>query len=343
VGVAEVVGAQIANPAPPVASPVHPVELSRAEEIRRQRQLTEQQDEKFRNQIEKVGLIGAGVVAVCVVIYLISAKGMESRLGWPYWDGRESVAEYARRAGLPATKEVNLSGERMQLVLIPAGKYTMGSPATEKKQNDNETQHEVTLSEPFYMGKYEVTQGQWQAVMGSNPSGFKGSNNPVERVSWDDIQGFMRQAGNGLKLPTEAQWEWACRAGTKTQFHTVGLFSWDSDADLGRAGWYYTGADSTSTRSVGQKQANAFGLYDMHGNVMEWCADWHGDYPAGAAKDPAGPASGTASRPYRVLRGGSWYGNPGFCRSASRLGSSPDYRINFIGFRVVVRISSRTP
>lgn len=260
------------------------------------------------------------------------AKAISDSLGWPLWDGKESVADYAQRAGLPATKDIDLSGERLELVLIPAGKFTMGSPANEEGRFNNETQHEVTLSAPFYMGKYDVTQAQWENVMGSNPSSFKDSKSPVESVSWNDAKRFLARTGNGLKLPTEAQWEYACRAGTTTRF-----YSGNSDADLERAGWYNTGGDTISPHPVGEKQANAFGLYDMHGNVYQWCEDWLGDYESSPKTDPNGPTTGA----HRVLRGGSRNYHPADCRSANRCGENPGERFYYVGFRVVVPVVAR--
>jgi len=232
-------------------------------------------------------------------------------------------------------KEIVHEATGIELVFIPAGKFLMGSPAGEAQRDNDETQHEVTISKPFYMGKYEVTQGQWQAVMGSNPSYFKGGDRlPVETVSWDDCQEFLRKAGTGLRLPTEAEWEYACRAGTRTPFNMGETISTDQANyegnfvyGSGRKGEY-----REKTVEVGSFAPNAWGLYDMHGNVWEWCADWYGAYPGGAATDPTGAGSGQG----RVLRGGSWYDVPWYCRSAFRGGLKPDARDLNFGFRVVV-------
>ena len=218
------------------------------------------------------------------------------------------------------------------MVWIKPGTFEMGSPSSEEGRDDDERQHRVTLTKGFWMGKYEVTQAQWQAVMGSDPSRFKGSNLPVEQVSWNDCQEFIRKLnakGQGtFRLPTEAEWEYACRAGSRTRF----CFG-DSDSDLGEYGWYGSNWGGT-THSGGQKRPNAWGLYDIHGNVWEWCQDWYGDYPSGNVTDPRGPGTGT----YRVVRGGGWYYAPARCRSALRSGNAPGNRRGRLGFRVV-----RTP
>jgi len=241
------------------------------------------------------------------------------------------VAAYAKEHGLEPAMSLDLgNGVKLELVLIPAGKFMMGSPETEKDRLSDETQHEVTISQPFYMGKYEVTQEQYEAVTGTNPSLFKDAKNPVENVSWDDAQEFCKKlsakTAKTVRLPTEAQWEYACRAGTETRF-----YSGDADDDLDGVGWYFSNSGIT-TYPVGAKKPNAWGLYDMHGNVWNWCADWYGKYELGAATDPTGPTTGTS----RVLRGGSWYGYPWFCRSAFRSIDSPVVRGIAVGFRLML-------
>jgi formylglycine-generating enzyme required for sulfatase activity len=242
----------------------------------------------------------------------------------------------AREAGVPVAKEVQLpSGEVIRMVYIPPGTFEMGSPETEEGRYDDETQHRVTLTNGFYLGIHEVTQGQWQAVMGENPSHLKGTARlPVEEVSWNDVQGFLGKAGGGLRLPTEAEWEYACRAGTRTPFwtgETVGTEQANYDGDFvygnGRKGEYR--GKTTVVESFGP---NPWGLYDTHGNVWEWCADWCGDYPSGPVTDPTGPRRGEC----RVLRGGSWGLIPGSCRSADRCMASPGNRSSLIGFRVAM-------
>ncbi len=223
----------------------------------------------------------------------------------------------------------------MKLRLIPAGEFTMGSPATESDRGDDETQHGVSITKPFYLGVTEVTQEQYQKVMGTNPSYFKGPQNPVEKVSWADAVEFCgklsampaeKTAGHVYRLPTEAEWEYACRSGTTT------AYGFGDDASrLGYYGWFNGNSDS-KTHPVGEKKPNAWGLYDMHGNVWEWCQDWGGDYPSGSATDPTGATSDL----YRVRRGGGWYGNAGYCRSAGRgRGDSPEGRYDRLGFRVL--------
>ena len=171
----------------------------------------------------------------------------------------------------------------------------------------------------------------WQAVMGSNPSFFKGDNLPVESVSWNDCQEFIkklnqRDPGKGYRLPSEAEWEYACRGGTATKYH-----SGNSESDLGRVDWY-SGNSGSKSHSVGQKSPNGWGLYDMHGNVWEWCEDrWHADYN-GAPTDGSAWTSGSSG--HRVLRGGSCYYYPKFCRSAERYGDDPDTRFKNYGFRL---------
>ena len=324
---------------------------------------------------------------------------------YPLWDGHESVADYAMRSGLPPTRTLDLGGGvKMELVLIPAGKFIMGTPEYEKsvvgqtmvgisgsvlfavmllllvrarmkrrrlqfsmafmllmtfvasvgvwggvrwnealKHSDDfpneHPAHTITLTQPFFMGKYVVIQEQYQAVTGTNPNHFIGKDNPVDTVSWDEAQAFCKklteQTKQTVRFPTEAEWEFACRAGTRTVYH-----SGDKEADLSRAAWYDANSKNT-THKVGQKEANGFGLYDMHGNVFQYCQDWYGEdyYGKSEAENPQGPAQGAA----RVVRGGSWGSDPRFCRSAGRINSAPVLRFAFRGFRVVVAApSSRT-
>jgi formylglycine-generating enzyme required for sulfatase activity len=205
----------------------------------------------------------------------------------------------------------------------------MGSSPIEKDRSQDEAQHRVTLTKGFYLGVYEVTQAQWQAVMGGNPSFSKGDNLPVEGVTWDDCQEFCKklsaQEGKSYRLPTEAEWEYGCRAGTTTAF----CFG-DEVSQLGEYAWYWDNS-GRRTQPVGQKKSNAWGLYDMYGNVGEWCQDWYGNYDGDAA-DPVGP--GQASN--RVVRGGSWDDDPRFCRSAIRGRFVPGSRLSILGCRLAL-------
>lgn len=224
---------------------------------------------------------------------------------------------------------------------IPAGTFTMGSPADELERYSNETQHQVTLTQSFYMQTTEVTQGQWIAVMGSNPSYFPncGDDCPVEYVSWDDIQLFItalnQQTGQSYRLPTEAEWEYTARAGSSTAFAngdiTVTGDSCDSDSNLDAMGWYCANSNFT-THPVAQKQPNAWGLYDMHGNVEEYCQDSYGNYPTEAVTDPTGPTSGSG----HVHRGGNFEGLARHSRSAIRFADESISRFRRIGFRLVL-------
>ena len=216
---------------------------------------------------------------------------------------------------------------KLEMILIPAGKFMMGSPVSEKGRGGDETQHEVVLTKSFYMGKYEVTQEQWEAVMRNNPSSRKGAKFPLTDISWEDCQNFIKKLNaktdGGYRLPTEAEWEYACRAGTSTAYY-FGDSLTKNDANY----------NTLSTKPVGNYKPNVFGLYDMHGNAREWCEDWYGDYPSGAATDPKGPAKGED----RVLRDGSFYLAASKARSSGRIGGSPTFRFSNNGFRL-----ARTP
>ncbi|MCY2987641.1 MAG: formylglycine-generating enzyme family protein [Planctomycetota bacterium] len=239
---------------------------------------------------------------------------------------------------------VNSSG--MKLRLMPPGEFLMGSPEADSKvSSDEKPQHRVQITKPFYLDVYEVTQAQYQKVMGSNPSNFKGESLPVETVSWEDAVAFCkrlsklpaeRAAERTYRLPTEAEWEYACRVGSTSKF-SFG----DSDAEVGKSVWYDKNSGNT-THPVGGKQANAWGLYDMQGNVWEWCSDWYGTFRAGTASDPSGPGSASD----RVSRGGSWLDNARHCRSASRSMGGPANRLGYRGFRVafsLVEVSTSKP
>jgi len=234
----------------------------------------------------------------------------------------------------------------LELVRIPKGEFMMGSPATEAGRLDDEIQHRVTLTKDFFLGKYEVTQAQWQAVMGNNPSYFRGLRLPVENVSWHDaIQFCETLTATGHRegwlpenwkftLPTEAQWEYACRAGTDTPFSygsssDASKMNFDGNNPYGGAN---RGVDRQSTVEVGSLgYRNNFGLYDMHGNVWEWCLDYYGSFSRGAVSDPV-----CESGSDRVLRGGCWFSYAMGCRSASRNYYYPALRPISVGFRLAL-------
>jgi formylglycine-generating enzyme required for sulfatase activity len=233
----------------------------------------------------------------------------------------------------PETLTVDLGGGvTMELVLVPAGTFTMGTNDTDYSRLEHSRPvHTVTISQAFYMGKTEVTQAQWHAVMGTSPSDFTGDKRPVEQVSWNDCQTFCTtlsaSAGRTIRLPSEAEWEYACRAGSTTRY----CFG-DDVGQFGDYAWYYSNSGS-QTHDVGGKLPNAWGLYDMHGNVWEWCQDlWHEDY-TGAPTDGSAWMTGGDSTG-RVLRGGGWDTYDYNCQSAYRYRLRPDNRYNPYGFRV---------
>ncbi len=233
----------------------------------------------------------------------------------------------------------------IEMVWCPAGEFLMGSPTSEKDRGDDERQHRVTLTRGFWLAKTETTQGQWRRAMGSNPSHFRGTDLPVESVSWGDAQDWLEKMnekhplpeGWKWELPTEAQWEYACRAGTETVFSFGNMLN-GKGANCNGNYAYGMGAKGSyleKTAKVGSYETNAWGLHDMHGNVWEWCRNWYGDYNSyrhllgDARNDPTGPASGLV----RVFRGGGWSSNAADCRSAHRGRVTPDIRDRYLGFR----------
>jgi len=240
-----------------------------------------------------------------------------------------------------STKEITNS-IGMKLVLIPRGSFRMGLSEYLEVLARDESQHEVTISKDYYLGVTEVTQGQYEKVMGTNPSYFKQKVNneedrslyPVEQVSWADAVEFCKKlselpeekkAGRVYRLPTEAEWEYACGAGTRAVYNF-----WESQS-LGDYAWFSENSHE-KTQPVGQKKANAWGLHDMYGNVWEWCSDWYGKYPKGTISDPTGPKEGSE----RVGRGGSWCDFSIICRRAPRYGLYPSIRDSSGGFRVAL-------
>jgi formylglycine-generating enzyme required for sulfatase activity len=237
----------------------------------------------------------------------------------------------------------------LEMAAIPGGTFMMGSPENEERRYDNESpQHQVTVPS-FFMGKYPVTQAQYQTIMGTNPSLFKGSNRPVECVSWDNAVAFCEKlsqiTGKTYRLPSEAEWEYACRAGTTTPFHfgetiTTDLANYNGNYTYGQEPKGVYRRETTEVGSFGV--ANNFGLYDMHGNVWEWCQDnWHSNYE-GAPIDGSAWLGIEKNTNTRLLRGGSWDTYPGNCRSAYRNGNNLDGNHDAIGFRVVCSGAART-
>ena len=238
-------------------------------------------------------------------------------------DGKES--EYIRQTF--TVKDVSFT-----MIPVAGGTFQMGATAEQNNPNSDENPvHRVTLSS-YYIGETEVTQALWNAVMGSNPSNFKGNNLPVERVSWNDCQTFIRKlnevTGQNFRLPTEAEWEYAARGGANREYQ----YSGSKDNNLGEVAWY-GGNSGSKTHPVGMKQANELGLYDMSGNVWEWCSDWYGNYSTGSQTNPQGPTSGSN----RVFRGGGWSYYAGYCRVASRSWDAPGRRYDFLGLRLVLQ------
>ena len=230
-----------------------------------------------------------------------------------------------------AVETITVKGVSFNMIKVQGGTFTMGATAEQGSdaESDEKPTHQVTLSD-YMIGETEVTQELWKAVMGSNPSNFSGTNLPVEGVSWDDCQTFIKKlnqlTGKNFRLPTEAEWEYAARGGQKSKG-----YKYAGSNALSDVAWYWDNS-SSKTHPVKQKQANELGLYDMSGNVWEWCQDWYGNYGSAAQTNPTGPSSGS----YRVIRGGSWSDSASSCRVAYRNIYSPGIRISYLGFRVVL-------
>jgi len=236
---------------------------------------------------------------------------------------------FSAAAGI-ADDSRSLADLSLKLIWIAPGSFAMGN---EQGESDEKPVTQVRISRGFWLGQTEVTQAQWREIMGGNPAHFQGDEMPVEAVNWNEVMAFCEKltlresaagrlpAGFVYTLPSEAQWEYACRAGA----------TGNQASDLQVMAWYMVNSGST-TKPVGQKTANAWGLYDMHGNVWEWCLDWYGNYRGGSVSDPKGAVSGT----YRVMRGGSWNNSANYCRSGLRLRDEPVYRRNYLGFRVAL-------
>lgn len=267
-------------------------------------------------------------------IYIaLGAAVLASVLAYLFWPKSEvgSSGALEKIRGTELAQAMTIPGLNLTLQPIPPGTFIMGNASSSWTNEKPATN--VTITKAYWLGKTEVTQEQWQAIMGTNPSNFKGAGLPVEQVSWTDAMEFCQKltererAGGRLPkgyvytLPTEAQWEYACRSGT----------TGDYAGNLDSMGWYGSNSGKT-THPVGQKLANSWGLSDMHGDVWEWCADWNGNYPGGSVTDPTGPASGSL----RVRRGGSLLAAADLCRSTYRGRDEPDLRGNGLGFRLAL-------
>jgi formylglycine-generating enzyme required for sulfatase activity len=304
----------------------------------------------------KAGLIPDGADAAKLELAVAEQAAPANRLVRLVAIAADAKAETTFRLAIRSAEITNSIG--MKLVRIPPGKFLMGSPIEEVGRFDHEDEHEVAITQPFYLGVYEVTQQEYEEVMGKNPSWFspKGGGKdkvkgmasrsrqfPVENVSWEEVVEFCRKlserteerrTGRTYRLPTEAEWEYACRGGARetTPFHFGPTLSPDQANISSRLG---------RTTVVGSYKPNAFGLYDMHGNIWEWCQDWHDEdyYKRSPPRDPPGPEKGR----HRVLRGGAWSSDPRDCRAASRDRDAPGSRDDVIGFRVVCLLGAKTP
>jgi formylglycine-generating enzyme required for sulfatase activity len=265
-----------------------------------------------------------------------------------------NVTQWVQRLRLTLSGQNNNAPVPTDFVRIQGGTFTMGSPSSEKNRNDNETPHKVRV-DAFYMGRTEVTQKEWIAVMGSNPSNFKGDKLPVENVSWNDVIAYCNalslkegltpaytvngeqvtwnRAANGYRLPTVAEWEYACRAGSSSPFNTGNNITTNQANYNGNYPYNSNtkGSFRETTTAVGSFAPNSWGLYDMHGNVYEWCWDWLGSYGSGSQENPAGASSGTL----RIGRGGGWFSQARYMRSAYRYYFTTSFTYNDLGFRLV--------
>ena len=243
-----------------------------------------------------------------------------------------SVSKSSNRSAMSEAEKARIINNLIaNMVYVEGGTFTMGATSEQGNDADSDEKppHQVTLSS-YYIGKYEVTQEEWQAVMGSNPSNFKGSHRPVEEVSWEDCQEFIRRlnqkTGRNFRLPTEAEWEYAARGGRKSNG-----YKYAGGNNIGDVAWY-DGNSNYQTHDVGQKRSNELGLYDMAGNVWEWGQDWYGSYSSSSLTNPTGASTGSS----RVFRGGSWYFDARGCRVSWRSYSYPSFRYNYLGLRLAL-------
>ena len=238
---------------------------------------------------------------------------------------------YGEQKSFTTLQTFTVNGVTFEMVAVKGGTFTMGATSEQGSdaESDEKPTHSVTLSD-YYIGEFEVTQELWEAVMGSNPSSFNGSNLPVETVSWDDSQEFITKlnglTGKNFRLPTEAEWEYAARGGNRS-----GGYKYSGSNNINDVAWYDNNSGS-KTHAVGTKSPNELGIYDMSGNVYEWCQDWYGSYSSGSQTNPQGPSSGS----YRVNRGGSWISNARSCRVSNRYNNAPVNRNDYLGLRLAL-------
>lgn len=270
----------------------------------------------------------AACVAVAAVVGIVCAKFLS--VGEDMEQKMERKTESAPQlVAVEGSRTFTVNGVKFTMVPVEGGTFTMGATSEQGSdaEEDEKPAHKVTLSD-YYIGQTEVTQALWEAVMGSNPSFFEGDNLPVEQVSWNDCQVFIQKlnqlTGKQFRLPTEAEWEYAARGGRKSQG-----YKYAGGNNIGSVAWY-TGNSGIETHPIGTKQANELGIYDMSGNVYEWCSDWYGDYTSSSQSDPQGPSSGSG----RVGRGGDYGSSAGYCRVSNRYGILPGCRGDNLGLRL---------
>ena len=278
-----------------------------------------------QGNVRKMNLIYDGQVVYSRAVSLIDSIKF-------VWSDGSGSGDEDPNPNTGGTQTFTVNGVSFKMVGVEGGTFTMGATSeqgTSDPYDDEYPTHDVTLSD-FAIGETEVTQELWQAVMGSNPSSFSGTNLPVEEVSWNDCQTFITKlnqlTGKNFRLPTEAEWEYAARGGNKSKG-----YKYAGSNTLSDVAWYGDNS-SSKTHPVQQKQANELGLYDMSGNVYEWCQDWFGGYSSSAQTNPTGPVSGS----YRVGRGGSWSGSAKYCRVSLRYDYTPTNYFSYLGLRLAL-------
>ncbi len=271
------------------------------------------------------------LMTACLLVSITSAPLLAQNVRVPAGFHAKSGTRCESYTNTGWAQEVIHDKTGIVMAFVPAGEFLMGSSTKQSQsESDEGPRHKVRITKAFYIGKFEVTQKEWNSLMKHNPSYYTGNNRlPVERVSWEDCQHFLKRGGDGLRSPTEAEWECSCRAGTTTRCYS------GDDGNLDAVAWYGINNKRT-THPVGLKKANAWGLHDMHGNVWEWCQDWYREKYAHeqTVSDPTGPGTGV----HRVSRGGSRNSSAAECRSAYRFGRSPARRTYIVGFRVAKSI-----